>query len=94
MSAKSYRRRVTRFIRKATGAKLVEAAQIARALVPEVLFLVSGYVDDCKLHERAPNFTTWHTSCECCGAIFYIEGPRGSFERDELVRIIRELVKR
>lgn len=91
MSAKSFRRRAARILRKTLGLEFVAAHKLARRL------LSSKYYADYELDNVAPDACRFRSICgdgpSCCGTELVFYGPGGTFTREELVTVVRHLAK-
>lgn len=91
MSAKSFRRRAARILRKTFGLEFVSAHKLTRRL------LSPHYYSDLELIEVADGAARFRSMCGdgagCCGSELVFRGTGGDFTRGELVAVIRALTK-
>jgi hypothetical protein len=92
MSAKSYRRRAARVVRKTLDLDFVPAQKLARGLLG-----VGSYKTDLELYELAEGRAGFASPCgdpQHCGAELVFRGPNGSFTRNELRAVVEELARK
>jgi hypothetical protein len=92
MSAKSFRRRAARILRKTLGLEFIAAQKLARGLLG-----VGSYKSDLELYELTDGHAAFESPCgdpEHCGVELVFCGPNGTFTRNELRRTVEELARK
>lgn len=92
MSAKSFRRRAARVVRKTLGLDFIAAQKLARGLLG-----VGTYKTDLELYELTDGQASFKSPCgdpQHCGVELVFRGPNGSFTRNELRRVVEELARK